>query len=247
MKCHSCGAQFDDDLKVCPYCGTMNSKGSFKAYRKKLSTIKDNVDKLDEDAYTSLQDLIIKSIIKAIFVVAFCVGLGILIGKLIPVNIIDKKYESKTVERLNWYDAHYKELEVAYQNKDLDKLQELFSDENATSYYWKHYEVYTMWQCENQLIKEIERYQREADFKISTYVIGDALEILHSERYAKEFLSLADDDEIQELNESRQNLKALLMSIGIDESESHLLYIEALNGYYLDHQVLEDRLQEVLG
>ena len=46
--CSSCGAEFDNDMAKCPYCGTMNYEGAEKEYLEKLEDVREDLDDLNE-------------------------------------------------------------------------------------------------------------------------------------------------------------------------------------------------------
>lgn len=46
MECKSCGAQFDEMMPACPYCGTMSIKGAQAEYMDKLEDIRSDVENL---------------------------------------------------------------------------------------------------------------------------------------------------------------------------------------------------------
>jgi uncharacterized membrane protein YvbJ len=49
IRCRSCGAEFDDSLAACPYCGAVNEKGAEKEYMDKLDDIHDDMSELSDD------------------------------------------------------------------------------------------------------------------------------------------------------------------------------------------------------
>lgn len=49
IRCRSCGAEFDDSLAACPYCGAENEKGAEKEYMDKLDDIHDDMSELSDD------------------------------------------------------------------------------------------------------------------------------------------------------------------------------------------------------
>ena len=53
--CESCGAEFDDDLPKCPYCGFVNLKGAEKEYMKKLEDFREDMG-VDDVPLEELKD-----------------------------------------------------------------------------------------------------------------------------------------------------------------------------------------------
>ena len=51
MICKNCGGQFPDTLAKCPYCGTMNKKGAYRDFRRKVSAVIDRLLNLKEESY----------------------------------------------------------------------------------------------------------------------------------------------------------------------------------------------------
>ena len=44
--CNSCGAEFEDTLPECPYCGTMNYKGAEMEYFGRLEEVRSDMEQL---------------------------------------------------------------------------------------------------------------------------------------------------------------------------------------------------------
>ena len=48
IHCKSCGAEFEENLAKCPYCGTLNYKGAEQEYLNKLKNIQEDMEDLQE-------------------------------------------------------------------------------------------------------------------------------------------------------------------------------------------------------
>ena len=46
--CSSCGAEFEDTLPKCPYCGSLNYKGAEAEYLGKLESIRQDMQQLEQ-------------------------------------------------------------------------------------------------------------------------------------------------------------------------------------------------------
>ena len=45
--CSSCGAEFEDTLPKCPYCGSLNYKGAEAEYLGKLESMRQDMQQLE--------------------------------------------------------------------------------------------------------------------------------------------------------------------------------------------------------
>ncbi len=151
MICENCGAKFDDELERCPYCGTMNAKGAFKSYRKKLFGIKDNLGKLDDEAYFSLQQLIIRSLLKTFVILLLCVAIGVVIGFMLPRTYFDADYEQRVYEEVVWLAENDAALSEALNNRDYATLEALREENYGAFYEWNHYDIYALIGAEEEL------------------------------------------------------------------------------------------------
>ena len=89
--CSSCGAEFDNDMAKCPYCGTMNYEGAEKEYLEKLEDVREDLDDLNEVPLEETKDELKKQgrLIRKVLMVAIIIGF-ILFGWIM---LSEKAYE----------------------------------------------------------------------------------------------------------------------------------------------------------
>ena len=63
--CSSCGAEFEDTLPKCPYCGSLNYKGAEAEYLGKLESMRQDMQQLEQVPEKELQ-MIFLTVVSAI-------------------------------------------------------------------------------------------------------------------------------------------------------------------------------------
>lgn len=142
IECKSCGAQFDEMLPACPYCGTMSIKGAEAQYMDKLEDIREDMEDLTnipvEETKKAVKKqtkfvLIIIGVILGFF--AFLVAIELIFGYKAPKR--DRQAD------FIWQQENFPTFDELYeQEKDgelLDKYYEALAEDAPISA-WEHYE-----------------------------------------------------------------------------------------------------------
>ena len=246
MICQNCGARFNDDLERCPYCGTMNTKGAFKGYRRRLHKIKDNMAELDDDAYNSLQELIIKSLLKGLGIIAICVALGIALGFIMPRGYDSEEYEEETYNELLWMEENTVKLDEAYAKRDMEALEDLVYEQDSIGYAWEHYDVFNTWSIEDRLLAAAEQIAENKEYyEYNIYPFADALELLYDPENIFGLDHQFTGDEEQYYQDSINNINEAFLSIGLSNDDTLSIYRECDDTYGVDTERLESILKEV--
>lgn len=122
--CNNCGAEYDSTKhnRICPYCGMEETE-------KAIQDTKEDIDRINEatEKYKSLPERIAKIMSKK---AAIAVMFLAVIGVLFVVNTRELK-QAENLEAVQQLDTLEEELEQAYQEKDVNRIDEL---------YWDHFE-----------------------------------------------------------------------------------------------------------
>lgn len=146
MICKNCGAQFDDNLPKCPYCGQFSYAGAEKEYFDRLEDMKEDLQELHEtvpEMYTGEIKSQAKDVRKILLIVlAIVAALALLLfgGSF----LMDSLYEGDAKAELLFTKEAYPIADEYYAAGDYDGLLKFFQssvaeNENASFYDWEHY------------------------------------------------------------------------------------------------------------
>lgn len=140
ITCPNCGAEFDEELTNCPYCGSTNIKGAEKEYFKRLEGVRQDMEDLHDDAGEAMR-YEAKRQGKKLWILFLVLGIFVLliIGLIMWVDrpsTIDYK------ESYAWKAEHFPELDALYEAEDynalLAKYYELIAQKGNSMYEWEH-------------------------------------------------------------------------------------------------------------
>lgn len=145
MICKNCGGEFSDELTKCPYCGTMNRKGAYKDFRRKVSNIIDKLLGLKAEAYDSVSKMIGISLLRSLVIVVVVCALALGASMLVNVNYYnDAKYDEESYQKILWENENLSKLNEAYEGKDFKTVEKLLNERYSVSYSWEHYSAYCL-------------------------------------------------------------------------------------------------------
>ena len=140
VKCKNCGAAYEDNLARCPYCGTMNKKGAYADFRKKISSMIDSILGLKDDVHRSVSRIILSSLIRSLIIIAVIVALGFVASRFANVNYYsDKEYDQEAYEEIVWLDEHIDLLNEAYEKGDYKTVRDLYYQNTKAVSKWTGY------------------------------------------------------------------------------------------------------------
>jgi|GEM_PF-1637225 len=155
VRCKNCGAVFDEDLEKCPYCGTMNRKGAYRAFRLKAASMIDQVLGLKDDIQRSVSQTIRIALFRSVVIIVLITGLAFVFARFANVNYYnDKEYDRKAYEEIVWLDENLDALDQAYESDDLETIGKLYIDNAHAVMNWPLYPSF----C---LKKEYERIKKD--------------------------------------------------------------------------------------
>ncbi len=155
MICKNCGGEFSDDLTKCPYCGTMNRKGAYKDFRKKISNIISRLLGLKAEAYDSVSKMIGISLFRSVIIVIVVCALALGASMLVNVNYYnDAKYDAESYQKILWENENLNKLNEAYERKDYTTVEKLLNERYSVSYSWEHYPAYSLQKAYLNIIED---------------------------------------------------------------------------------------------
>ena len=234
--CKNCGGQFDSSLSKCPYCGTMNKKGAYADFRKKISGMIESMLGMKDEAQKSVSRMIVSSVLRGLILVLICMALGFTAGYFQNVNYYnDKEYDQKTYDNIVWEDENLEKLEEAYRNEDYDTIKKLYYENSSVIYNWEHYASY----C---LKEEFSELKEEPYF--SKYILAKILYFLFYPDYYANTNKMS-KEEYDEYLADREELLQMMKEKDYTEVELKEIYKEASDDYgYLDYGKIEEMMKE---
>ena len=167
IKCPNCGADIDESLSKCPYCGYINIEGAEDQYMDKLEDMRSRLDVVDDEARDEFKKGIFKPlkvivIVSIIVFVIFCAGLML----YLRAEKINKDASTHTGEdtlsEMKWEKEHFAFYDQMFENGEYDKLADTIyqdiNDEHNT-HRWDHYNFYIYY----SYFKETEEILKKVD------------------------------------------------------------------------------------
>lgn len=137
--CNSCGAEFEDTLPKCPYCGSLNYKGAEAEYLGKLEGMREDMQQLEKVPERELKVKIKK---KQKFVVKVLILLVVLAAAFAAVMFAARYTKPRDAKAdYQWQKENFPVLDRLYQEKDFEGLTQFYIqaiEENKPIDVWEH-------------------------------------------------------------------------------------------------------------
>ncbi len=172
ITCKNCGAEYDEVLDRCPYCGQENEVKSEQKYATKLrhlETERKGLPFLPKRIVNMVGNTLFKVILLAVVVIVAGVFIMTGIGKLRDRREQEKEDKNVQVMEQMLQDRDYEELYTFYRKQEYTYLTYDKYDEIATVYYhylrlqslWESYEKYVGKVSDDLLIDDIAGIMQE--------------------------------------------------------------------------------------
>ncbi len=146
MICKNCGADFDDNLPKCPYCGAFSYAGAEKEYMERLDDLKEDLEELQEtvpELYTEELKKQAQHVKRTLLIVCAVVAV-LALGIFGLTRLSDSFYEYDSKAALLFAKEAYPVADEYYAAGDYEGLLEFYQtsieeNENADFYNWEHY------------------------------------------------------------------------------------------------------------
>ena len=149
--CSYCGAEFDDTLPKCPYCGSLNYKGAEAEYLGKLEGMRQDMQQLEQ---VPLQELRERLKARRRFVLKIFSILAVL-AVLVIVAIYALNYTKPRDKQADylWEKENFPVMDQMYAEQDFTGLVELYLqalEDDKPVMDWEHYEILSILiECDN--------------------------------------------------------------------------------------------------
>lgn len=226
MICKNCGADFDDNLPKCPYCGEFSYPGAEKEYMNRLDDLKENLEELQETVPELYTDELKKQAqhVKKILLIIFAVVAVLALGIFGLTRLSDLSFQNDAKAALLFTKEAYPVADEYYAAGDYEGLLEFYQtsveeNENANFYNWEHYPFLMCY--------ENYTFFMEAASLINTkdFSVFDMTELffcyISNRDYQKGYPM---DEADQQLVSSYENeMEAVIDSLGLNEKEKQEL------------------------
>ncbi|MBR3227675.1 MAG: zinc ribbon domain-containing protein [Erysipelotrichaceae bacterium] len=237
MKCKNCGAEYSDDLVKCPYCGTMNRKGAYADFGRKVRDIIDNLFGLKDEAYDSVSKMIFVSILRSLLIILICLGIGFGIGMAQNVNYYqDVRYDEERYEDIVWENENLAALNKAYEEKDFDTFDSLLRQNPNVVYSWEHYSSFELQRVCEEILADDEYFD--------VFTLEDSLYFLfYPEWYASTYNM--SDEELKIYEADRERILGMAEKHGYTEQQLRDIYERHKDNYgYISAADLDEYVKE---
>lgn len=236
VQCKNCGAAFDSRLSCCPYCGSMNKRGAYAAFRAKISSLIDAMLGLKENVEKSVSRIVLSSFLRALIIIAVIIGLAFAFSRTAQVNYYnDPKYDQQAYEEIVWMDENLDRLNAAYDSGDYKTVEKLYYEKPNAVRSWSHYPAYSL---------KYELAKLEGEQRFTVYSFQRMLYFLFYPEYFAGYngMNKVDGGEYEAM---RQAVAAMLENRGYPLSELQAIYEKCADPYgYVDPEQLKGFMKE---
>lgn len=149
--CSSCGAEFDDTLPKCPYCGSLNYKGAEAEYLGKLEGVRQDMQQLEQVPERELKEKLKK---KQKFVGKLLIILAVAAAVFVAIVYRVRYIEPRDAQAdYLWEKENFPVLDRLYEAQDFEGLADFYEQaiaEDRLIDRWEHSGIFTrLMSCRN--------------------------------------------------------------------------------------------------
>ncbi len=140
IQCASCGAQFDEMLPECPYCGNASIKGAQAEYMEKLEAVRSDMAALGQAPMEETKKELKK---QGRFTISVLIIIAAVVGLLFAVSFMYYNEDRDRRKDYEWQLKNYPVLNELYEQGEYEELLVLYEkacEEDAPIYDWEHWE-----------------------------------------------------------------------------------------------------------
>lgn len=210
MICKSCSAEYDDNILVCPYCGSENKKAAqelkediLEAYDKEAEMIQKTAEQYPEKTARKWTKTIVRVVV-VIIILGIIVSIVAIVAAKLSVSAGYKKEQRHLSELEELYQAgDYAAVETYLRDKELWSSAYEKYDEIARVYAYYAYMENDMKHIEDILSSEISGEEKpEVITPWCENVLEDAASTMElSKKYAEDMQFLGNEEELTNLYE----------------------------------------------
>ena len=230
VTCKNCGAVYEDTLEKCPYCGTMNKKGSYKKFRDKIADKIDQLLGMKDEVNRSVSASILTSVFRSLILIFIVVFLAFFVSLGTNVNYNnDKEYDLETLEEIEWEEENLGKLEEAFENGDFDTIEKLYAKNSSAVSKWAHYPQF-------RITSEYQKIMEKDELDVSR--LRDILYFLFYPDYFAGYNGMKKID-MEEYELQRESIITMMNQKGYTETKLEEIYRNCSDGYgYLSYSDL---------
>lgn len=147
MICPSCGAEFADWARKCPYCGTVNEHVDEELYMEHLEELRNRLDRVDEESEEAYRENVKSSAgrIGKILLLIFLASVLVAAGVFWYQAAANRRYEKEMAAVREWERKEFPKLDALYEKGEYDSLLREFDaylmdrDTPSNMYGWSHF------------------------------------------------------------------------------------------------------------
>ncbi len=236
VRCKNCGVIFDARLSYCPCCGTMNKRGAYAEFRKKISSVIDSMLGLKENVQQSVSRIILSSLLRSLILIAAIIGLAFAFSRTAQVNYYnDPEYDQQAYEEIVWMNENLDKLNEAYESGDYKTIEKLYYQQSHAVRSWSRYPSYTLKYAFEKL---------NAEDRLDVYQLQQMMHFIFQPEYYTGYNGMTQVDE-NEYAAMREALISKLESRGYSFAGLEEIYAGCSdsNGY-VDSSLLKDYVKE---
>lgn len=149
IKCPNCGAEIENEVTKCPYCGYINVTGAEKKYMDDLEDIKEDLASVQEEPVKALKAGFSKGTKVIVWTIGILLALVIVYAVLLFLQTRDKPKLFLTAEDEAFASAYRviagEQLQAAYENRDIEQMAKIYdkaySEDRVNLWGDPHYET----------------------------------------------------------------------------------------------------------
>ncbi len=230
--CKNCGANYDETLAKCPYCGTMNKKGAYYQFRKKITGMINGMLGLKDDVHRTVSRTIMLSFLRSLILIATVIVMAFVASRFAKVNYYnDREYDEEAYETILWEDENLEKLEEAYQNEDYKTIDKLYYENSKVVSNWAHYPSYCLRSRYQSIMQEE---------KLDKFKLEKVLYFLYYPEYYSGYNSAKKIDE-EEYEQMKESIITAMSENGFPEERLREIYEKHADEYgYISSYDLEE-------
>lgn len=163
ITCPNCGAEIDNSVTKCPYCGYINIEGAEQKYLDDLDEIKDSLARVEEEPAKALKKGLSKGAKVVIITISILIALAAIYVAILLVELQNHPKEFLTAEEKAYASAYKvvagEQLAEAFDNRDIAQMAQIFdraySEDRVSIWGVDHYEAGYAASCYMKLKEEL--------------------------------------------------------------------------------------------
>ena len=181
MRCPNCGAEIDDNVTKCSYCGFINIEGAEQEYMGNLDELKDNLSKVQEEPGKALKKGLRKATRVVLITIETLFVLLAVYAVMVIIALQDHPKEFMTAEEKAFASAYKvvagEQLSDAFDDKDIALMARIYdkaySEDRVSLWGVDHYEAGYAASCYmklNQVLPKLDQGRlKKRDAEAITY------------------------------------------------------------------------------